>query len=156
VAFPPVGHRCVRIVVQRVSEASVSVGGRVIGEIGLGHLLLVGFTEGDSFESSTWMADKVIGLRVFPDEEGKMDRDLEDVDGSLLVVSQFTLYGDTRKGRRPSFVHAAPPDVSIPLYDEFVGLLEARLPGRVATGEFGAMMEVSLVNDGPVTLVLEK
>jgi D-tyrosyl-tRNA(Tyr) deacylase len=139
-----------------VSEASVSVGGRVIGEIGLGHLLLVGFTEGDSFESSTWMADKVIGLRVFPDEEGKMDRDLEDVDGSLLVVSQFTLYGDTRKGRRPSFVHAAPPDVSIPLYDEFVGLLEARLPGRVATGEFGAMMEVSLVNDGPVTLVLEK
>jgi D-tyrosyl-tRNA(Tyr) deacylase len=102
------------------------------------------------------MADKVIGLRVFPDEEGKMDRDLEDVDGSLLVVSQFTLYGDTRKGRRPSFVHAAPPDVSIPLYDEFVGLLEARLPGRVATGEFGAMMEVSLVNDGPVTLVLEK
>lgn len=155
-AFPPVGHRCVRIVVQRVSEASVSVGGRVIGEIGLGHLLLVGFTEGDSFESSTWMADKVIGLRVFPDEEGKMDRDLEDVDGSLLVVSQFTLYGDTRKGRRPSFVHAAPPDVSIPLYDEFVGLLEARLPGRVATGEFGAMMEVSLVNDGPVTLVLEK
>ncbi len=155
-AFPPVGHRCVRIVVQRVSEASVSFGGRVIGEIGLGHLLLVGFTEGDSFESSTWMADKVIGLRVFPDEEGKMDRDLEDVDGSLLVVSQFTLYGDTRKGRRPSFVHAAPPDVSIPLYDEFVGLLEARLPGRVATGEFGAMMEVSLVNDGPVTLVLEK
>jgi len=85
-----------------------------------------------------------------------MNRDLEDVDGSLLVVSQFTLYGDTRKGGRPSFVHVAPPDVSIPLYDEFVGLLEARLPGRVATGEFGAMMEVSLVNDGPVTLVLEK
>ena len=145
-----------RIVLQRASEASVSVGGRVIGQIGLGYLLLVGFTEGDSVEASTWMADKVIGLRVFSDEEGKMNRDLSDVGGSVLVVSQFTLYGDTRKGRRPSFVHAAPPEVSIPLYDEFVTLLEARLPGRVATGEFGAMMEVSLVNDGPVTLVLEK
>jgi len=132
------------------------VGGRVIGQIGLGHLLLAGFTEGDSVEASTWMADKVIGLRVFPDEEGKMNRDLSDVGGSVLVVSQVTLYGDIRKGRRPSFVRAAPPEVSIPLYDEFVTLLEARLPGRVATGEFGAMMKVSLVNDGPLTLVLEK
>lgn len=134
----------------------MSVGARVVGQIGRGHLLLVGFTDGDSLEASEWMAEKVIGLRVFPDEDGKMNRDLRDVGGSLLVVSQFTLYGDTRKGRRPSFVHAAPPDISIPLYEEFVTLLEARLPGRVATGEFGAMMEVSLVNDGPVTLVLEK
>ncbi len=145
-----------RVVLQRVSEARVVVDGRVVGEIGIGHLLLVGFTEGDAAEQCEWMADKVVGLRVFGDAEGKMNRDLEEVGGSLLVVSQFTLYGDTKKGRRPSFVHAAPPEVAIPLYEGFVQLLEARLPGRVATGEFGAMMEVSLVNDGPVTLVLEK
>jgi len=145
-----------RVVLQRVSQARVVVDGRVVGEIGAGHLLLVGFTEGDSADDSEWMADKVVGLRVFNDSEGKMNRDLDEVDGSLLVVSQFTLYGDTKKGRRPSFVHAAPPDLAIPLYEGFVKLLESRLPGRVATGEFGAMMEVSLVNDGPVTLVLER
>jgi D-tyrosyl-tRNA(Tyr) deacylase len=145
-----------RVVLQRVSQARVVVDGRVVGEIGAGHLLLVGFTEGDSTDDSEWMADKIVGLRVFNDSEGKMNRDLDEVDGSLLVVSQFTLYGDTKKGRRPSFVHAAPPDVAIPLYEGFVKLLESRLPGRVATGEFGAMMEVSLVNDGPVTLVLER
>ena len=145
-----------RVVLQRVSEAGVIVDGRAVGEIGVGYLLLVGFTEGDSMAEAEWMAEKVIGLRVFQGEDGKMNRDLEDVGGSLLVVSQFTLYGDTRKGRRPSFVHAASPDVAIPLYEGFVTLLEARLPGRVATGEFGAMMDVSLVNDGPVTLVLEK
>ncbi len=145
-----------RVVLQRVGEAQVVVDGRVVGEIGIGHLLLVGFTEGDSTEVVQWMADKVVGLRVFNDHEGKMNRDLEDVGGSLLVVSQFTLYGDTRKARRPSFVHAAPPEIAIPLYERFVEILEARLPGRVATGEFGAMMDVSLVNDGPVTLVLER
>ena len=145
-----------RVVLQRVSEARVIVDGRAVGEIGVGYLLLVGFTEGDSMAEAEWMAEKVIGLRVFQGEDGKMNRDLEDVGGSLLVVSQFTLYGDTRKGRRPSFLHAASPDVAIPLYEGLVTLLEARLPGRVATGEFGAMMDVSLVNDGPVTLVLDK
>jgi D-tyrosyl-tRNA(Tyr) deacylase len=145
-----------RVVLQRVSEARVTVGGRIVGEIGIGHLLLVGFTEGDSADDSEWMAEKVVGLRVFGDADGKMNRDLQDVGGSLLVVSQFTLYGDTGKGRRPSFVHAAPPETAIPLYERFVELLETRLPGRVATGEFGAMMEISLVNDGPVTLVLER
>jgi D-tyrosyl-tRNA(Tyr) deacylase len=102
------------------------------------------------------MAGKVLGLRVFPDSEGKMNLGLEDTGGDLLVVSQFTLYGDTRKGRRPSFVHAAPPDVAIPLYERFVAVLRERAPGKVETGEFGAMMEVELVNDGPVTLVLER
>lgn len=145
-----------RVVLQRVSEARVIIDGRVVGDIGIGHLLLVGFTKGDSRDEAEWMADKVVGLRVFNDADAKMNRDLEDVGGSLLVVSQFTLYGDTRKGRRPSFVHAAPPEIAIPLYEKFVELLEARVPGRVATGEFGAMMDVFLVNDGPVTLVLEK
>ncbi len=145
-----------RVVLQRVSQARAVVGGQVVGEIGIGHVLLVGFTEGDSAGDSEWMADKIVGLRVFSDSDGKMNRDLQDVEGSVLVVSQFTLYGDTKKGRRPSFVHAAPPGVATALYDGFVELLEARLPGRVATGEFGAMMEISLVNDGPVTLVLER
>src|SRR5690349_1261769 len=99
------------------------------------------------------MADKIISLRLFPDPDGKMNLGLEDVRGDVLVVSQFTLYGDTRKGRRPSFVDAAPPDIAIPLYDRFVSILRDRAPGRVETGEFGAMMDVELVNDGPVTLI---
>ncbi len=145
-----------RVVLQRVSEASVTIEGSVVGEIGAGHVLLVGFTPGDSEEQLTWMAEKIIGLRVFSDEDGKMNLSLDDVGGALLVVSQFTLYGDTRKGRRPSFVHAAPPEIAVPLYERFVALLETHLPGRVATGRFGAMMDVALVNDGPVTLVLER
>jgi len=145
-----------RVVLQRVSRAAVRVAGETVGEIGQGHLLLVGLAEGDSEEELAWMADKVVGLRVFPDDDGHMNLGLEQVEGDLLVVSQFTLYGDTRKGRRPSFVDAAPPDVAEPLYDRFVALLEARTPGRVATGAFGAMMEVELVNDGPVTLLLER
>ena len=145
-----------RVVLQRVSEASVTIEDSVVGEIGAGHVILVGFTPGDSEEQLTWMAEKIIGLRVFNDEDGKMNHSLEDVDGSLLVVSQFTLYGDTGKGRRPSFVHAAPSEIAVPLYERFVALLETRLPGRVATGRFGAMMDVALVNDGPVTLVLER
>ena len=145
-----------RVVLQRVHEASVMVEGKVVGEIGVGHLLLVGFTASDTTDRVEWMADKVVGLRIFQDDTGKMNRTLADVDGSILVVSQFTLYGDVRKGRRPSFIEAAPPDTAIPLYDRFVELLEARHPGRVATGEFGAMMDVSLTNDGPVTLVIDR
>jgi len=133
----------------------VRVDGRTIGRIGRGHLLLVGFREGDGEEEVAWMADKVVGLRVFPDEEGRMNRALGDVGGALLVVSQFTLYGDTRKGRRPSFVGAADPGVAIPLYERFVEVLRTRV-AQVETGEFGAMMEVELVNDGPVTLLLER
>jgi D-aminoacyl-tRNA deacylase len=145
-----------RVVLQRVSEASVVIDGQVSGAIDGGLLLLVGFTGGDTEEDLAWMADKVLGLRVFSDADGKMNEALADVGGGILVVSQFTLYGDTRKGRRPSFVKAAHPDEAIPLYDRFVELLQERAPGAVETGEFGAMMDVALVNDGPVTLVLER
>ncbi len=145
-----------RIVLQRVSRAQVSIDGEVVGRIGPGLLLLVGFTEGDDEEKLRWMADKVIGLRVFNDPDGKMNLSLAEMNGSVLAVSQFTLYGDTRKGRRPSFIKAAVPDVAIPLYDRFLELLRQRAPGPVESGEFGAMMDVELVNDGPVTLVLER
>ncbi len=145
-----------RVVLQRVSEASVSIAGRVVGEIQAGLVLLVGFSDEDVEENLDWMADKIRGLRVFSDEDGKMNLSLEAVAGDLLVVSQFTLYGDTRKGRRPSFVHAAHPDLAIPLYERFLGLLKEKAPGRVESGEFGAMMDVALVNAGPVTLVLER
>ncbi len=145
-----------RVVLQRVNRARVTTQGRATGEIGRGLLLLVGFTGTDAEDTVTWMADKVLGLRIFPDDAGKMNRSLDDIDGGVLVVSQFTLYGDTRKGRRPSFVEAAPPDRAVPLYERFVALLRDGAVGRVATGEFGAMMEVELVNDGPVTLILER
>ncbi len=145
-----------RVVVQRVTRASVTIGGSTAGSIEGGLLLLVGFTAGDTEEELLWMAEKVLGLRVFTDEEGKMNLSLTEVGGGLLVVSQFTLYGDSRKGRRPSFVKAAHPDVATPLYDRFVALLRERAPARVETGEFGAMMQVELVNDGPVTLLLER
>lgn len=145
-----------RIVLQRVSRARVTIEGRVAGEIGRGFLLLVGFRAEDAEETLRWMAEKIVSLRLFSDAEQKMNLGLEDVAGELLVVSQFTLYGDTRKGRRPSFIDAAPPPIAIPLYERFVALLRERAPGKVATGEFGAMMDVELVNDGPVTLVLER
>jgi D-tyrosyl-tRNA(Tyr) deacylase len=146
----------VRVVFQRVRRASVTVEGLVVGEIGHGALLLVGFTHEDTSDGVEWMAEKISGLRVFSDDEGKMNRALDDVTGSVLVVSQFTLYGDAKKGRRPSFVEAAQPNIAIPLYERFIHLLEVRFAGRVATGEFGAQMEVALVNDGPVTLLLER
>jgi D-tyrosyl-tRNA(Tyr) deacylase len=146
----------VRVVLQRVSSACVEVEGEVVGTIGRGHLLLVGFTRGDDEEQVLWMADKVVGLRVFPDDDGLMNLALSDVSGDVLVVSQFTLYGDVRKGRRPSFVSAAAPEVAIPLYEGFVSALRERVAGSVATGRFGADMKVSLVNDGPVTLLLER
>jgi D-aminoacyl-tRNA deacylase len=144
-----------RTLLQRVSRAEVRIGGRVSGRIELGYLLLVGFAEDDGEEQVAWMADKVAGLRLFADPEGRMNLALDEVGGALLVVSQFTLYGDARKGRRPSFVDAARPETAIPLYERFVALLRDRGP-TVATGEFGAMMEVELVNDGPVTLWLER
>lgn len=145
-----------RVVLQRVSRAEVSVDGRVVGSIERGLLLLVGFREGDGAEHVAWMAEKVVGLRIFSDAEGKMNLSLEDVAGDLLVVSQFTLYGDVRKGRRPSFVGAAPPEIAVPLYEGFVTALRNRTSGTVETGEFGAAMAVDLVNDGPVTLLLER
>jgi D-tyrosyl-tRNA(Tyr) deacylase len=149
-----------RVLLQRVSRAEVRVASsderqRVAGRIERGFLVLVGFTHTDGAEQLEWMVDKILGLRVFADADDKMNLALADVAGSLLVVSQFTLYGDARKGRRPSFVDAARPETAIPLYERFVALFRAR-GARVATGEFGAMMDVELVNDGPVTLWLER
>jgi D-tyrosyl-tRNA(Tyr) deacylase len=143
-----------RVLLQRTSRAEVRVEARVTGRIGTGYLLLVGLTHDDDEAKVAWMVEKVAGLRLFPDAEGKMNLAIADVGGSVLVVSQFTLYGDARKGRRPSFIDAARPEVAIPLYARFIVLLRERgLP--VETGEFGAHMDVDLVNDGPVTLMLE-
>ncbi|HEX6964998.1 MAG TPA: D-aminoacyl-tRNA deacylase [Gemmatimonadaceae bacterium] len=144
-----------RVLLQRVLRAEVRVDGRITGRIGTGFLILVGFTHADSETQLTWMADKLIGLRLFGDAEGKMNLGLSDVDGAMLVVSQFTLYGDAQKGRRPSFIEAARPEAAEALYERFVAMLRER-GVHVETGEFGAMMDVELVNDGPVTLWLER
>lgn len=144
-----------RVLLQRVSRAQVRVGDRITGRIDRGYLLLVGFTHTDGEAEVAWMADKVVGLRLFADAEDKMNLALADVGGALLVVSQFTLYGDAAKGRRPSFIDAARPETAIPLYELLLAKLRAHgLP--LETGEFGAMMDVELVNDGPVTLWLER
>lgn len=144
-----------RVLLQRVSRARVTVGDRETGAIGSGFVALVGFTHSDGAEQVQWMADKIAGLRVFGDAEGKMNLAITDVGGAVLVVSQFTLYGDAQKGRRPSFIQAAHPDAAIPLYEQFVSALSERAL-QVQTGEFGADMQVELVNDGPVTLMLER
>jgi len=148
----------VRVVLQRVKRAEVRVESRVTGKIGPGFLVLAGFAPTDTDVQLSWMAEKILGLRVFADDQAKMNRDLSETSGSLLVVSQFTLYGDASKGRRPSFIDAAPPNLAIPLYEKFVALLREKAAGKipVETGEFGAMMDVELVNDGPVTLILER
>ena len=144
-----------RVLLQRVARAEVRIDGQITGRIGRGMLLLVGFTHGDGPEQVAWMAEKVAGLRIFPDDEEKMNRSIDDLSGAVLVVSQFTLYGDAAKGRRPSFVDAARPEHAVPLYERFIELL--RGTGlRVETGTFGASMQVELVNDGPVTLWLER
>lgn len=147
-----------RVVLQRVARAEVRVEGRVTGKIGSGFLVLAGFAPTDTESQLAWMAEKILGLRVFGDAEGKMNRDLAEVGGGVLVVSQFTLYGDASKGRRPSFIDAAQPNVAIPLYEKFIAFLKEKSGGKipVETGEFGAMMDVELVNDGPVTLILER
>lgn len=143
-----------RAVLQRVSRARVVIGGEVAGAVERGLLVLLGVAPDDTAERARWLADKVVGLRVFADDEGKMNRDVQEAGGGLLVVSQFTLFGDCKKGRRPSFVGAAGPDVAVPLYEAFVAAARAHgVP--VATGRFGADMQVELVNDGPVTFWLE-
>ncbi|HET9582099.1 MAG TPA: D-aminoacyl-tRNA deacylase [Gemmatimonadota bacterium] len=149
-----------RVVVQRVQESSVHVveqsGRRAAGAIGPGILALVGFTAGDGEEPLSWMAGKIADLRIFPGAAGTMDRSLRETGGGLLLVSQFTLYADTRKGRRPDFTAAAPYAEAERLFARFREACEAELPGRVATGLFGARMEVALINDGPVTLVIDR
>lgn len=143
-----------RAVVQRVSESSVSVDGRIVGSIGKGLLVLLGVAKGDDPPAAAYLADKIANLRIFADDNGKMNRSLLDIRGDMLVVSQFTLLGDCRKGRRPSFIQAAPPEMADGLYLQFVAAV--RKKGlRVETGKFQAMMAVKLINDGPVTLVLE-
>jgi D-aminoacyl-tRNA deacylase len=143
-----------RAVVQRVSRASVTVAGELTGAIEHGLLVLLGVASSDTAAQAQWLADKIVGLRIFNDEDGKMNRGLLDVGGSVLVVSQFTLYGDCSKGRRPSFINAAPPEIAVPLYEAFVNAIRAH-GVTTATGRFGAMMQVELVNDGPVTLLID-
>ena len=143
-----------RAVVQRVSRAAVTISGEKVGEIGRGLLVLLAVAPDDAQPQVDWLAEKIAGLRVFPDDAGKMNRDVTEAGGAMLIVSQFTLYGDCRKGRRPSFLGAAPPEVAIPLYEAFARAVRG-LGVAVATGRFGADMQVELVNDGPVTLIID-
>jgi D-tyrosyl-tRNA(Tyr) deacylase len=144
-----------RLVIQRVSEAKVTVDNQVTGQIGPGLLVLAGFAPADKEATLTWMCRKLVQLRIFGDENGQMNRSVVDTGGQILVVSQFTLLADARKGNRPSYVGAAPPPIAEPLYQQFVALVAAELGKPVPTGIFGADMRVSLVNDGPVTIVLD-
>lgn len=144
-----------RVVLQRVSQATVRIHDRVAGSIGRGFCLLVGFTHGDTPAQVDWMAEKISSLRLFSDSEGKMNLGLEETGGAVLVISQFTLYGDAVKGRRPSFIDAARPEVAVPLYERFLDVLRER-GLEVAAGEFGADMQVEIHNDGPVTLILDR
>ena len=143
-----------RALVQRVSHASVTIDGRIHGQIGQGFLVLLGITDGDTVDDAVYLADKTVKMRVFTDENDKMNRSLADVGGSVLVVSQFTLYGDVSHGRRPSFTGAAKPDLAIPLYEQFLAECE-RLGFPPQHGEFGAYMQVVSENDGPVTLIVD-
>ena len=144
-----------RVVLQRVSQATVRIHDRVAGSIGRGFCLLVGFTHGDTPAQVDWMAEKISSLRLFSDSEGKMNLGLEETGGAVMVISQFTLYGDAVKGRRPSFIDAARPEVAVPLYERFLDVLRER-GLEVAAGEFGADMQVEIHNDGPVTLILDR
>lgn len=144
-----------RAVIQRVSEASVTVEGEVIGKINQGLVILLGVEERDEEKDANWLAGKIATLRIFSDAEGLMNDSVQDVDGGLLVVSQFTLHAKTRKGTRPSFVRAAKPDLAMPLYKYFTEELQKLVGRKVETGEFGAMMDVALVNDGPVTIIID-
>jgi D-tyrosyl-tRNA(Tyr) deacylase len=144
-----------RALIQRVSEASVSIEGSIVARIGRGFLLLLGIEEADTAEDGAWLAGKIAKLRVFSDAEGKMNADLADVQGRVLVVSQFTLHASTKKGNRPGFTRAARPEAAVPLYESFLSQLESLLAGPVERGVFGADMKVALVNDGPVTIWMD-
>lgn len=144
-----------RVVIQRVTEASVTIGGKVKAAIGVGLLVLVGIEEADGEDDLSWLSQKVVNLRIFADEAGVMNRSLIDVGGELLVVSQFTLHAATKKGNRPSYIRAAKPAVAIPLYERLVTVLSEALGREVQTGEFGADMKVQLLNDGPVTILID-
>ncbi|RFZ92794.1 D-tyrosyl-tRNA(Tyr) deacylase [Mucilaginibacter conchicola] len=144
-----------RAVIQRVSEAACRVDGNITGEIGIGFMILLGIEDADTDEDMQWLAQKIVGLRVFGDEDGLMNKALADIDGNILLISQFTLFAATKKGNRPSFLRAARPDKAIPLYEKMIATLEGLIGKKVATGIFGADMKVSLVNDGPVTITID-
>jgi len=144
-----------RVVIQRVSVASVKVDGDVISEIGLGYLVLLGIESDDTREDSNWLAGKIARLRIFSDENDVMNKSIIDINGEIIVVSQFTLYASTKKGNRPSFIKAASTEVAIPLYENFVLQLEKELGKKIQTGKFGDMMDVALINDGPVTILID-
>ncbi|SMC32910.1 D-aminoacyl-tRNA deacylase [Cellulophaga tyrosinoxydans] len=144
-----------RAVIQRVSSASVEVDFKLISEIKTGYLILLGIEEADTQEDIEWLSRKVVNLRIFSDAEGVMNNSILDINGDIIVVSQFTLHASTKKGNRPSYIKAAKPDIAIPLYEKFIMQLESDLAKKVATGVFGADMKVSLLNDGPVTIVID-
>jgi D-tyrosyl-tRNA(Tyr) deacylase len=144
-----------RVIIQRVSEARVEIEGRVNGAIGAGLMVLLGITHDDTEEDIQWMVKKLLQLRIFKDADDKMNLSVQDIGGGILVVSQFTLYAQSRKGNRPSYTRSAPPPVSIPMYERFLEVLRAAFQGPVGTGEFGASMQVHLVNDGPVTILID-
>jgi len=142
-------------VIQRVSEASVKIKGTIKGEIQMGFLVLLGVTHTDTQEDVEWLSKKIVGIRIFSDEEGKMNLDLSAINGNILLISQFTLHASTKKGNRPSFIAAARPEIAIPLYESVIFQLEKDLGKPIQTGEFGAEMKISMVNDGPVTIILD-
>jgi len=144
-----------RVIIQRVTSASVSIDNKVHNAIGKGLLVLVGFEESDSIEDIQWISKKIVDLRIFSDLEGKMNLSIKEIHGELLVVSQFTLFASTKKGNRPSFIRSAKPDIAIPLYEQFIVILNSHLPDKIKTGIFGADMKVALVNDGPVTILMD-
>ncbi len=144
-----------KAVIQRVSQASVEIGGEVKSSINHGYLILLGVSENDEIEDVDWLVRKVATLRIFSDSDDRMNLALDDVSGDVLVISQFTLHAKTKKGTRPSFIHAAKPDKAIPLYEAFMNRLNNEIKGEVQSGEFGADMKVSLVNDGPVTIIID-
>lgn len=142
-------------VIQRVTEASVTIEGKVKGQIGLGFLILLGITHTDTQEDLEWLSKKIVGMRIFGDAEGKMNLDLKTVGGNILLISQFTLHANTKKGNRPSFIEAARPEIAIPLYEKMIRQLSLDLGQPIQTGEFGADMKVTLLNDGPVTIIID-
>ena len=144
-----------RVVIQRVSSSKVDIDGKTVGSTGLGLLVLAGFESADTQEDLEWTAAKITKLRIFDDSEGVMNLSVTDINGDILAVSQFTLHAKTKKGNRPSYIQAAPPDIAIPLYENFVKILETEINKKVQTGKFGANMAVSLVNDGPVTIIID-
>ena len=144
-----------KIVIQRVSEASVTIDSKIVAQINQGLLVLVGIEEADTIEDTNWLVSKIVNLRIFPDENEVMNLSVKDIDGGIIVVSQFTLHALTKKGNRPSYIKAAKPDIAIPMYEKFVQQLETELGKKIQTGQFGADMKVALINDGPVTIIID-